>query len=483
MGLVQDLRGSSRLGVMVAVAAATVGVIYGYDTSNIGAALDFIAKDFHLNATEQGSVTSFVIVGEIVGALVGGTLANRYGRKTIMVSVAAAFAVFSLASGLAWSVPSLAVARFLLGLAVGVSIVVAPMFLAESAATKIRGAMLVLYQVATVIGVILGYVLGMALAGTGSWRWMLGIAAIPGALIALLLLRLPDTANWYMMKGRRADAEKVLAQIDPEADVKGELDAMAADLASTSGSSSTADRLKEMFRKPYLRATVFVIVLGFAVQITGINAIVYYSPQIFKAMGVNSTDYTALFGLSALVQFASLIAVFISMTLVDRMGRRPILMTGIAVMVLANILLIIVFQVGAHGVTDLTQVHLSGLWVTLGFVGLVLFTMGFTFGFGALVWVFAGESFPSHLRGLGASAMLTADLVANWIVAQLFPPVLKGVGGVGVFLIFGLFAIASLAFVFKFAPETTGRPLDDIRYYWENGGKWPTDAEPQIAAD
>lgn len=478
MSLIQDLRGSSRLGVMVAVAAATVGVLYGYDTSNIGAALDFISKDFHLDATQQGSVTSFVIVGEIVGALGGGWLANRFGRKTIMVWVAVAFSLFSLLSGLAWSVDSLAVARFLLGLAVGVAIVVAPMFLAESAAAKIRGAMLVLYQVATVVGVILGYLLGMALAPTESWRWMLGAAAVPGAIIAILIWRLPDTATWYMMKGRHAEAARILEQIDPAADVAAELETMAREVAELTNGSPAIDRLKSMFRKPYLRASIFVIVLGFFVQITGINAIVYYSPQIFKAMGVSATNYTSQFGLSALVQFASLIAVFISMALVDRMGRRPILMTGIGIMVLANILLIIVFQLGAHGVTDLSEVHLSSAWIALGFIGLVLFTMGFTFGFGALVWVFAGESFPTHLRGMGASAMLTADLVANWIVAQLFPPVLGAVGGVGVFAIFGVFALISFAFVARFAPETTGRPLDDIRYYWENGAKWPEHGTP-----
>ncbi len=478
MSLLQSMRGSSRLGITVAAAAATVGVLYGYDTSNIGAALDFITKDFHLNPIQQGSVTGFVIVGEIVGALSGGWLANRFGRKTTMVGVAVAFSLFSLMSGLAWSVDSLAVARVLLGLSIGVAIVVAPMFLAESAAPDIRGAMLVLYQVATVIGVILGYLLGMALAPTENWRWMLGIAAIPGAIITVVIWRLPDTATWYLMKGRRDEAAHVLAQMNPGVDSAAELQTMSREIAELTDGTPATDRLKAMFRRPYVRATVFVIVLGFFVQITGINAIVYYSPQIFKAMGVNPTDYTLQFGLSALVQFASLIAVFISMSLVDRMGRRPILMTGIGIMVLANILLIIVFRIGAGGVTNLSDVHLSSGWIALGFIGLVLFTMGFTFGFGAMVWVFAGESFPTHLRGMGASAMLTADLVANWIVAQLFPPLLNRAGGVGVFVIFGILALLSLAFVAKYAPETTGRRLDAIRYYWENGAKWPEETTP-----
>src|SRR4051794_11819180 len=150
MGLVSDLRTSSRLGLLVAVAAATVGVIYGYDSSNIAGALLFITKEFDLSTGQQQLVTTAVVVGEVAGALFGGALANRIGRKRSMVLVAATFAIFSLMSAMAWSVPSLVTARFLLGLTIGISVVVVPVFVAESAAPKIRGALLVLYQVATV---------------------------------------------------------------------------------------------------------------------------------------------------------------------------------------------------------------------------------------------------------------------------------------------------------------------------------------------
>src|SRR5689334_14499950 len=149
MGFVHDVRQSSRLGILVAVAAATVGVIYGYDSSNIAGALLFITKDLGLSTHQQELVTTAVVVGEVVGALFGGALANRIGRKRSMLGVAATFATFSLMSALAWSVPSLMAARFLLGLTIGVSVVVVPVFVAESAAPAVRGALLVLYQVAT----------------------------------------------------------------------------------------------------------------------------------------------------------------------------------------------------------------------------------------------------------------------------------------------------------------------------------------------
>jgi MFS family permease len=217
-----------------------------------------------------------------------------------------------------------------------------------------------------------------------------------------------------------------------------------------------------MFSKPYLRAALFVIGLGFFVQITGINAIVYYSPMIFKAMGFEGNF--ALLGLPALVQVAGLAAVLVSLVLVDRMGRRPILLTGIGIMILANVLLVTVFTMGSE---------FGGALTALGFIGLLLFTVGFTFGFGALVWVYAGESFPAHLRSLGSSAMLTSDLVANVAVAAVFLTLLTRLGGAGTFVLFGLLAVMAFGFVHRLAPETKGRPLEDIRHYWENGGTWP----------
>lgn len=460
MSLLQDLKQSSRLGIMVAVAAATVGIIYGYDSSNIAGALLFLTEDFGLSVGQQATITTAVVIGEVAGALLGGALANRIGRKPAMVLVAATFALFSLLSALAWDVPSLIGARLLLGLTIGVSVVVVPVFVAESAAPAIRGALLVLYQVATVTGIILGYLVAWALADSGSWRWMLGLAAVPGVLITILLLRLPDTARWYMMRGRRDEARAVLIQVEPHADVEAELDEMQAALGDEKVGGLKV--LKEMVQKPWLRGTVFVVGLGMFVQLTGINAIVYYSPRIFESMGF--TGNFALLGLPALVQVGGLIAVFISLVLVDRMGRRPILLIGISIMVLANLLLIAVFLIGSD---------FGGILTVLGFLGLLLFTVGFTFGFGALVWVYAGESFPSRMRSPGASAMLTANLLANAAIAYLFLKLLTQLGGTGTFAIFGVLAVLAFAFVYRLAPETKGRQLEEIRHYWENGGTWP----------
>ncbi|MET0994392.1 MAG: sugar porter family MFS transporter [Mycobacterium sp.] len=457
----------SRLGLLVAITAASVGIIYGYDLSNIAGALLFITDEFGLTTRQQELVTTAVVIGEIAGAIVGGWLANAIGRKKSMVLVAASYAAFALMSALSVSVPMLLVSRLLLGVTIGVSVVVVPVYVAELAPAKVRGSLLVAYQVATVVGIIIGYLAAYLLAGTGSWRWMLGLAAVPAALVMLMLLRMPDTARWYMLKGRTAEARRALQQVEPAADVDRELAEISRALTEESGGA-----IREMLRKPYLRATIFVVGLGFFIQITGINAIVYYSPRLFEAMGFEGNF--ALLVLPALVQVAALIAVFVSLVLVDRLGRRPILLGGIAMMIAANALLIGVFTAG----TDF-----GGALTTFGFLGVLLFTVGFTFGFGALVWVYAGESFPSRLRSLGSSAMLTSDLVANAIVAAFFLTMLNSLGGAGTFAVFGILAVASFAFVYRYAPETKGRQLEDIRHFWENGGRWPTDHDTAIAGD
>ena len=282
---------------------------------------------------------------------------------------------------------------------------------------------------------------------------------MPSLLVLVVLARLPDTARWYLMKGRREEARAALELTDPEADVDRELAEIEADLRSERGGT-----VAQMLRPPYRRATLFVLGLGFLIQITGINAVVFYSPLIFKEMGFEGN--AALLLLPALVQVGSLIATVASLLIVDRLGRRPTLLTGIGAMVVSTLLLVGVFAAGG----------LTGLTGWLGFIGIFVFTAGFNFGFGSLVWVYASESFPAHLRTMGASAMLTADLVANLIIGLYFLSALESLGGTATFAMFAALALVAFAFVWWLAPETKGRPLEAIRGYWENGGRWPEEA-------
>lgn len=452
--LVPGTRGGTQ--IKVAVTAAVVGVVYGYDIGNISGALVFLTREWRLSPAAQGSVTTVLVAGNIVGSAVAGRLAAAVGRKVTMVVLAAGYAVFAAASSMASGIVMLGAARFLLGVAIGLSLVVAPIFVAESAPTRHRGALTAAYQVATVAGILLAYLVDFALSGSGNWRIMLGASAVPALLVLALLIRLPDTARWYVTRGRLAEARAALRRADPDVDVDAEIARIRADIGAEGGGSLAA-----MFRAPYARATAFVLVLGFLVQITGINAITYYSPMIFHRMGYRG-DATVI-GLPAIVQAAALLATIAAVLVVDRLGRRPVLLGGIAVMTAACVAMTGVFSFGS----------LTGRGSVAGFGAIVAFTVGFNFGFGALVWVYASESFPTPLRSRGAALMLTTDLAANLIIAQMFPPAIDRIGGAATFAIFALLSALAWAFVFRYAPETRGRPLDDIREYWRNGARWP----------
>jgi MFS transporter, SP family, arabinose:H+ symporter len=452
-----------RVGFKVAIAAATIGIIYGYDLGNISGALLFIDKEFGLSTKETEWVATIVVAGSIGGALVASRLANAIGRKRTMVLVAITYAVFAILSGAAQSLVWLDVARCLLGVTIGISIVTAPIFVAESSPAAVRGGLIVMYQVATVTGIVIAYFVDYALSGAEAWRVMLALSAAPSLLVLLVLARLPDTPRWYVMQGRRDEARAALTVTDPDANIERELDEIEDDLSRERGGS-----IGEMLRRPYLRATLFVLGLGFLIQITGINAVVFYSPLIFKDMGF--TGNAALLLLPALVQVGSLVATIVSLSIVDRLGRRPTLLTGITAMIASTVLLAIVFAAGG----------LKGVGGWLGFVGIFVFTAGFNFGFGSLVWVYASESFPARLRTTGASAMLAADLVANLIIGLYFLSAMESLGGTATFAMFAGLAALAWLFVWWLAPETKGRPLEAIRHYWENGGRWP--AEPEVLA-
>ncbi|MFI0710050.1 sugar porter family MFS transporter [Streptomyces inhibens] len=450
-----------RTGRLFALTGAVVGVIYGYDTGSISGALVFLSKDFHLTEAEKGLVNSVLVFGSIVGALIGGKLADALGRKAAMLIVAGSYAVFVALSALAPNVVVLDIVRFLLGIAIGISIVAAPLYVAESTPARIRGASVAAYQVATVMGIVITYFVNWGLSGGGHWRWMLGLSAIPAALVVIPLLRLPDTPRWYVLKGRTERAVEVMAMTDPDVDPHAEVAAVGAALTEESGGSARA-----LLRKPYARAAFFVVGLGFFCQITGINAVTYYSPQIFEEMGFTGNGQNFL--LPSFVQLASLAATVLAILIIDRLGRRVVLLCGIGTMVVMLAVLTAVFGMGdLHGATT---------WV--GFGAILLFTAAFNFGFGSLIWVYASEAFPAQLRSTGASVMLTADLVANLLIAQFFPSLMAWAGAARTFAGLGVLALAALVFASATAPETKGRQLEEIQGYWRNGGRWPATPTP-----
>jgi sugar porter (SP) family MFS transporter len=390
----------SRLNVLIAGTAAIIGIIYGYDLGSIASAILFLQPDLGLSTFMVSVVTATVVLGQLFGALFAGRITNTIGRKRTMVLVASGYAVFAALQGLAPNEWFLIVARFLLGFTIGVSIVTAPAYIAESSPRSVRGSMIVTFQIATVLGIAVAYFVGAALAATESWRLILSLSAIPAIIVLFLVLRLPDTPRWSLMNGRREEALDLVRAVQPDVDPEEEVRMIEEDLSYEEKGS-----FFELFQGRFRLAATFVIGLGFLIQITGINAIVYYSPTIIQQVGV--TDPVTAIAVNGLIQLAGAAAVGGAFLVVDRWGRRPTLLTGVGTMAVANAILILAFALGPSPV--------------LAFVGILLFVVGFNFGYGSLVWIYASESFPARLRTQGGSAMLTSDLFANFIHRRRVP--------------------------------------------------------------
>jgi sugar porter (SP) family MFS transporter len=446
----------SRLNVLIAGTAAIIGIIYGYDLGSIASAILFLQPDLDLSTFMVSAVTATVVLGQLVGAFNAGRITNTIGRKRTMVVIALGYAIFAVLQGLAPNEWFLIVARFLLGFIIGVSIVTAPAYIAESSPRSVRGSMIVTFQIATVAGIAVAYFVGAALAGLESWRLILSLSAIPALIVLFFVLRLPETPRWLLMNDQREEALDLVGKVQGDVAPEEEVERIEEDLAYEEKGS-----FLEIFQGRFRLASFFVITLGFLVQITGINAIVYYSPTIIQQVGV--TDPFQAIVVNGFIQLAGVVSVIVSFLVVDRWGRRPTLLTGVGTMAVANALLIVAFALGPSPI--------------LAFLGILLFIIGFNFGYGSLVWVYASESFPARLRTQGGSAMLTSDLLANFIVGVVFLSALGALGGSLTFGIFFVLAIVSWVFIYALAPETKGRQLEAIRQYWYNGAKWPEEVE------
>jgi len=433
----------------------------------------YLPGDWGLSPEQFATINSVLGLGMLAGALLGSRVANALGRRGALVMVTAIFTVFALCSGLAPNMPVLLSCRFMLGVGIGLSTVAAPIFVGETSPTNRRGGLIAMYQISNSVGIILAYLIGYALSTTESWRLMLGLGAIPAAavLFALLALR-SDTPTWYVMKSRDSQALSTLESLGwSGADAIGEVERLKDTLLRKSSTARRGlDAIRLLFRPPYRRAFFFVVGFGALAKLTGINALVYYQPLIFEQLGLKGIAAKLL--LPGIVTIFSSLATLLAIMLVDKIGRKPMLVTGLCLMLLADIVIATIFATG----TD------NQLLVVIGFAGFALFQFGFGMSFGALIWVYSAESLPGRLRATGASIALTSDFLINVIIAQVFLSIMTAVGGSWTFLGLGFMALLAIVFSVKLAPETKGHALDEIAGYWENGGAWPAAAGTEASA-
>ena len=430
----------------VSFIAGLGGILYGFDMGVIAAALIFVRTSFGLSTQMEEVLVSVVLVGSMIGALVGGTIADRIGRRATLVWGAILFILGSILAPLSPNVGVLLVARALLGVAIGFTSVTAPVYVSELAPPQSRGMLIGLYQFALTSGIALADLVGYWLAGQQGWRWMFGFGLIPAVFFLFMVLTVPESPRWLFVQNRVAEAESVLKSYTDEAGAKLLLEDIRVSLMTK------MDRRWSTLWSPAVRGSLFIAV-GFTVlqQVTGINTIIYYGPQIFSLAGISSNK-NAIFA-TLLVAITNVVATVIALLLVDRLGRKPLLYAGVGGMTVSLFVLSLCFH---------NQAALGSSLGVIATACLMVYITCFAFSMGPIAWILVSEVFPLRVRGRGVAAATLGSGTSNFLVSLTFLSLIKAAGNALTFAIYGVFCILTLFFVRFVIPETKGRELESI---------------------
>jgi MFS transporter, SP family, arabinose:H+ symporter len=429
--------------ILVSIVAALGGLLFGFDTAVISGTLNFIQPYFELSEAGLGWTVSSLLFGCMVGVMLAGKAGDHFGRKKVLMLAAVLFFLSAIGSSTAHSLLIFVISRITGGLAVGVASILSPMYIAELAPARNRGFLVSLNQLAIVIGILVAFFSNWALVDTGAnnWRWMLLVMAAPAVLLFLSLFPVPESPRWLVARKRKEDAYRILVKTAGEVNARREL----ADIEETLQNHKEA-AYRELLT-PKIRPLLFMgILLAVFQQITGINTIMYYAPKIFASIG-QSND-TALLQTIA-IGGTNLIFTIAGMILIDRIGRKVLVLTGSAGMMgmLAGL--------SALYFLKLT----SGIWILMLILGYIAF---FAASLGSAIWVIEAEIFPNRLRSKGMSVAIMALWLACAIVSISFPQMLEKLSGGITFLIFAVICLGNFLYVFSFVPETKGKSLEEL---------------------
>ncbi len=446
---------------LVLLAVLLAGGLFGYDQGVISGALDGVQQTFRLSPLAIEIVTSWVTLGALAGSLAGGELADRLGRKRALEVAAALFAMGAAVEALAPSLIVLVVGRLVVGFGVGVAAVAAPLYAAELAPAAKRGRFVSTYQLAITVGIFLSYLVDAELAGDARWRIMLGASAVPAILLLLVMAFAVESPRWLVRSGRRTEARETIVRARPGVDPDARLVAIERTLREDAGAASWRDVFAPAWRRPLL------VGVGLAVlqQVTGINAIIYYADRIFAAAGFASPAAQASATTWA-VGGVNVVATFIAIAFIDRLGRRPLLLVGLVGMVVG--LTVVGLAFGAIGTGARTAGPSAAGIVTL--VGLVVFIVSFAFSLGPVVWTVINEIFPGRVRGRAVAVATAVNWGAAFVVSQTFLSLVEAIGDALTFGLFALFCVVGWLWVYRHVPETKGRSLEQIQALWTPAG-------------
>jgi sugar porter (SP) family MFS transporter len=447
-----DHAGGSMAYVMLLTSVAALGgLLFGYDTAVIAGAIKYIKIQFALDEVMEGWAVSNVLVGCMIGAAFAGMLSDRFGRKKVLLASAVFFAVSAVGSALARNMTEFVAARMLGGFAVGAASMLSPLYIAEASPAHVRGRLVSLNQIAIITGMLVVSIANWLIASPVDeswnaqfgWRWMLGSETLPALLFFSCLFFVPESPRWLTKQGRESEALAILARVGGAQQATEEMKEIQ-DAIAHEGKS-----IRELFR-PGIRVAM-VIALGLAIlqQVTGINAVLYYAPKIFESSRVTPTQ--ALLQTVA-VQSVNLLLTLVAIWVVDRRGRKPLLLTTSAAMGISLLLLGQAFSM-----------DLSPAWVfafTLAYVG------SFAVAMGPVVWVVLSEIFPTRTRGRAMSVATVALWIACYCIAQTVPWMFEHLGKPITFWGYALMCLVALVFVLVFVPETKGKTLEEIERSW-----------------
>jgi sugar porter (SP) family MFS transporter len=435
---------SPRYLYLAAAVAAIGGLLFGFDTAVINGAIVFLRRQFALTDSQTEIGASSLLLGCVFGAGLAAFTTDRFGRKKLLLLAAALFTASSIATALPRNLTEFVIARLVGGIAIGVASTLSPLYIAEISPARSRGLLVSVNQLAIVSGILLSYGVNYGLSGAGSanWRWMFASAAVPSAFFLLALLFVSESPRWLVQNGRETEAEQVLSRIEGRDSAHAEIEAIRAAVAEESGYI-----LDPAFRKPL----VIAVLIGLFSQFTGINTIIYYGSLVFLEHVPNQTASTALWA-NVIIGAINFGATIVGMNLIDRVGRKPLMMGAFAGM-----------AVSLMGVSATIRAQ-SSAWLVVCLV--LTYVACFAIGIGTGTWVLMSEICPTRIRGRAMSISTVFLWCGTLLVTLTFLSLVRVLTAPGAFLLYAIVCIAALLFVKLIVPETKGRSLEEIESWW-----------------
>ncbi|WP_241492254.1 sugar porter family MFS transporter [Microbacterium testaceum] len=452
-----------RRAIVLSVAAAVGGFLFGFDSSVINGAVQSIETEYTKVPTLTGFVVAIALIGCAIGAIAAGALSDRFGRLKVMMVGAVLFLASSIGSALTFSVLDLTIWRVIGGLGIGIASVVAPAYIAEVAPRQIRGSLASLQQLAITLGIFAALLSNALLVGAAggtadnqlwwgleAWRWMFLVGVVPAAVYGLLAFTMPESPRFLLARGRADEARAIFARLVPPADLDKTINELTSAIETDRKNKGASIAGKALGLQPIVWIGIILSVFQ---QFVGINVIFYYSTSLWRAVGFDEGD-SLLIGV--ITSVTNVLVTLIAIWLVDRVGRKPLLLVGSALMTLSLGAMALAFSFATGSGQD---VSLPGIWAPVALVAANLFVVGFGASWGPLVWVLLGEIFPSRIRGKALGVAAGAQWLANFLVSWTFPQLADWslaitYGG------YAFFAALSFVFVLWKIPETKGMELE-----------------------